>query len=137
ATITEAIFNGKDGDTYCFYSIAHDFVGNVENTPLQPDACTQVIVSTKEPHNSAYKLFQNIPNPFGDETLIGFVIPEISDIKLTVTNQLGQSQILLHGKFDTGYHQVIYHPISESQNLYYYTLVTPKYSKTLKMIKSK
>lgn len=135
STQTEAIFNGKDGNTYCFYSIAHDFVGNIENTPLQPDACTQVTVNTNEPNNSGYKLLQNIPNPFSDETIIGFILPEASDIKLIVTNQLGQSQVLLDGNFSPGFHQASYRPTAEYKSIYFYTLITPKYTKTLKMSK--
>jgi hypothetical protein len=34
--------NGAIGSTYCFYSIAIDGVGNQEEAPIQPDACTRV-----------------------------------------------------------------------------------------------
>lgn len=132
---TEAVFTGIDGNTYCFYSVAHDFVGNIETTPLQPDACTQVTVNTNEPNSSGYKLLQNIPNPFSDETIIGFILPEASDIKLIVTNQLGQSRVLLNGNLSQGLHQIPFRPTDEYKSNYFYTLITSKYTKTLKMSK--
>lgn len=134
---TEGVFSGSLGNSYCFYSVAHDFVGNIEDAPLQPDACTQIIVSTNEPDNSGYQLLQNIPNPFSDETLIGFILPEASDVKLKVTNQIGQTHTLLEGNFSPGLYQVPYRPSKEFTGIYFYTIVTPKYVKTLKMINSK
>jgi parallel beta-helix repeat protein len=131
----DAVFTGINGKSYCFYSVAHDFVGNIEDIPTQPDACTQVIVNTNEPNNIGYKLLQNIPNPFSDETFIGFVLPEESDVKLTVTNQLGQIQTILEGKVNQGFHQIPYRAINTYTSIYFYTLITPKYTKTLKMIK--
>jgi len=136
STNTEANFTGVNGNSYCFYSVAHDFVGNIENTPVQPDACTQVIVNTNEPNNFGYKLLQNIPNPFSDETVIGFILPEASDIKLTVTNQLGQTQTLIEGKVSSGFHQIPYRSNNTYTSILFYTLVTQKYTKTLKMIKN-
>ncbi|MEM4704631.1 MAG: hypothetical protein QXJ02_06160 [Candidatus Bathyarchaeia archaeon] len=39
---TSAIFHGKPGHTYSFYTIAVDNVGNVEQPPAEPDAKTTV-----------------------------------------------------------------------------------------------
>ena len=35
---TSAVFNGEDGHSYAFYSVAYDNVGNVEEVPSEPDA---------------------------------------------------------------------------------------------------
>lgn len=39
---TSAIFRGKPGHTYSFYSIAVDNVGNMEEPPAEPDATTTI-----------------------------------------------------------------------------------------------
>jgi parallel beta-helix repeat protein len=136
-TQTEAIFVGKADSSYCFYSIASDKVGNVEGVPTQPDACKQITVNVSEPSNYGYKLLQNIPNPFKDETVIGFILPETSDVKLIVTNQIGQTRTILDGNFNSGLHQVSFRPNEENGSVSFYTIVTPKYIKTLKMVNSK
>jgi uncharacterized repeat protein (TIGR01451 family) len=38
---TFATFYGELGHSYCFYSIARDSVGNVEDAPMEADACTR------------------------------------------------------------------------------------------------
>ncbi len=46
-TLTEAIYNGSDGHSYAFYSVARDHAGNAENAPGSPDAAT--LVQTQVP----------------------------------------------------------------------------------------
>ena len=48
-TGTGALYNGTQGHTYAFYSIATDTTGNREATPLQPQAQTTVIANTIPP----------------------------------------------------------------------------------------
>jgi hypothetical protein len=43
---TSAPFTGRGGGTYAFYSVARDYVGNVEPAPEVPDAITTVAVQT-------------------------------------------------------------------------------------------
>jgi hypothetical protein len=43
-TEPSATFTGQDGHTYAFYSVATDNVGNVEPTPLAPEATTLVLL---------------------------------------------------------------------------------------------
>jgi hypothetical protein len=38
---TFATYHGQLNHSYCFYSIAEDSVGNIEEAPLTPDACTR------------------------------------------------------------------------------------------------
>jgi hypothetical protein len=46
---TSATFTGQAGNTYAFYSVARDQVGNVEDIPSQPDTATQVRVANRPP----------------------------------------------------------------------------------------
>jgi hypothetical protein len=43
-TATSATFSGKDGHTYSFFSLATDKAGNVQGTPLAPQATTKLSV---------------------------------------------------------------------------------------------
>ncbi len=45
ANFTNATFNGEVDSTYCFYSVATDWAGNVEAAPLLPDICTLISVT--------------------------------------------------------------------------------------------
>ena len=56
---TNATYNGQPGHTYEFYSVAHDNSGNVQPTPIYPEAAT--FVSTNQP--------PTLP-PIADQTLI-------------------------------------------------------------------
>jgi hypothetical protein len=48
-TQTSALFDGQQGHTYAFYSIATDTAGNVEATPASPQATTTVGLSNSPP----------------------------------------------------------------------------------------
>jgi hypothetical protein len=46
---TSALYNGTNGHTYAFYSLATDTAGHRETTPLQPQAQTTVVLNTNPP----------------------------------------------------------------------------------------
>jgi hypothetical protein len=50
---TSTTFPGQPGHSYAFYSIARDFVGNLEPQKSAPDATTQVALDTTPPVTSA------------------------------------------------------------------------------------
>lgn len=45
---TQAQLTGAVGDTYCFYSIARDLVGNLETSKSTADACTRIAVVNQD-----------------------------------------------------------------------------------------
>ncbi|MDO8368264.1 MAG: PKD domain-containing protein [Saprospiraceae bacterium] len=60
-TTASAIFNGKTGNSYRFFSIAVDNAGNAELAPATPDAEISILVGTDNPLNgSGLRVF---PNP--------------------------------------------------------------------------
>jgi hypothetical protein len=131
AQVQEAAFTGNDGDVYCFYTVARDLVGNVEETPAGADACTQIVLDAREQGVAGYNLMQNRPNPFSQETVIGFVLPEATEATLYVTDQLGRRQVLAGGRMSAGYHQVVFRPEPGTAGVVYFTLVTPRYMQTV------
>jgi PKD repeat protein len=68
-TETTAIFTGEGGNTYEFYSIAVDNVGNVEATPGHPDAVTTIMTGADEQFASNADLLL-YPNPASNQLTI-------------------------------------------------------------------
>jgi len=84
--------------------------------------------------NDQFELYQNIPNPFSNETTIRFHLPEASKATLTVYNMAGKVVKTVSGEFTKGYHEVLIEMGSLPANgLYYYTLQTPGNTATMKM----
>ena len=61
-----------------------------------PDAAT----------DSRIELYQNRPNPFRDETTIGFNLPSASQVRLVVSDLSGKTVWELNGYYDAGKHEV-------------------------------
>jgi len=85
------------------------------------------------PYNFA--LQQNYPNPFNPSTMIAFSLPARSEVDLQVINMLGRvvDEIDL-GTLSAGDHQVDYHAGNLASGVYFYRIVTDRFSKARKMI---
>ncbi|MEM1323402.1 MAG: HYR domain-containing protein [Bacteroidota bacterium] len=59
------------------------------------------------PENSAFALLQNQPNPFMEETKIGFVLPEDTEASLEIYDVSGRMLKLIEGDFIKGYNEVL------------------------------
>jgi len=85
--------------------------------------------------DQAFELFQNRPNPFGQETAIGFVLPQATQVSLTITDISGRELYRVTNEFAAGMNEII---ISKSElsatGVMYYRLDTGKYTATKKMI---
>jgi PKD repeat protein len=68
-TGTSALFTGEGSNTYEFYSVAVDNVGNVEETPGFPDAVTTIITGTEDQVDQTTDLVI-FPNPVSDQLTI-------------------------------------------------------------------
>jgi hypothetical protein len=89
---------------------------------------------------AAYRLYQNVPNPFNPRTLISFDLPEPAHVKLTIYNVLGQEVITLaDGRMDGGSHEVDWDGKAANGNrvssgIYFYRLLTDSFADTKKMV---
>ncbi|MBS1518813.1 MAG: VCBS repeat-containing protein [Bacteroidetes bacterium] len=86
-----------------------------------------------------FMLQQNYPNPFNPETVIRFTIPveRISNsfYKLSVTDLLGREiKTLFTQKFSPGTYSYSFNGSTLSSGIYFYTLSSPEFSRTRKMI---
>jgi len=67
----------------------------------------------------------NYPNPFNPETLISYILPEKSNINLSIYNALGQKlETLETGEKRAGRHKIIWNTVNYSAGTYFYRLET-------------
>ena len=57
---------------------------------------------------AGFEVFQNTPNPFQTETLIGFNLPADSDVSLTISDVSGRTLTVVRGKYTAGYNTIGY-----------------------------
>jgi hypothetical protein len=70
-------------------------------------------------------LFQNYPNPFNPSTMIGFRLPENSNVTLKVFDMLGREvETLANGRMASGYHEFSFNASELSSGIYFYQLST-------------
>lgn len=82
-----------------------------------------------------YELYQNKPNPFGNETLIGFSLPKSMAATLTIYDMTGRQIKLIEGDFAKGINNVM---ISRNDlpaaGVLYYQLEAGEFRATKKMV---
>ncbi len=82
-----------------------------------------------------FALMQNQPNPFKDETVIGFSLPEAANVTLSIYDVSGKMLKVINEDYAKGYNQV---SLNRSEingaGVLYYMLETGEFSATKKMI---
>ncbi|MDX1665806.1 MAG: T9SS type A sorting domain-containing protein, partial [Saprospiraceae bacterium] len=82
-----------------------------------------------------FHLYQNAPNPFSNETVIGFELPETASVTLTVFDASGRVLYLLNGDYAGGYNAVtINRDNLPASGVLYYRLETGDHAAMRKMI---
>jgi photosystem II stability/assembly factor-like uncharacterized protein len=99
------------------------------------------IIELEAPKVNSYSLYQNYPNPFNPSTKIRFTIPVESNVKIVISNILGQTVETLVNEIKTaGNHEAVWNPRDVSSGIYFYTINASSvdnknsFSKTIKMI---
>ncbi len=82
-----------------------------------------------------YGLEQNRPNPFAEETSIGFVLPSSMEATITVYDVTGRIIRSIEGDFQKGYNQVQFRKTDLGvSGILYYRLNAGVFAKTRKMV---
>lgn len=82
-----------------------------------------------------FTLEQNYPNPFNPSTLIKFNVPQNGNVKLIVTNAVGQEiETLFNGFMEAGNHSQTFDAQNLTSGVYFYTLTTNSGSISKKMM---
>ncbi len=82
----------------------------------------------------AYKLYQNAPNPFRQQTIIGFDLPTDMEADLIIFDQFGKVVRTFNRNYIQGYNQIEIARESLAAGVYYYTLRTGDFAATKSMI---
>jgi hypothetical protein len=90
-------------------------------------------IETGIPNN--FTLEQNYPNPFNPTTRIRFTIPNSDFVTLKVYNTLGEEvAVLVNKEMNAGSYEVDFIASKLSSGIYFYTLKTSTFTRTMKML---
>ncbi|MFC1574049.1 T9SS type A sorting domain-containing protein, partial [Candidatus Latescibacterota bacterium] len=92
----------------------------------------QVDVSEDSP--AAFAVDQNSPNPFNPTTSISFKLTEAGNVSVEVFNVAGQKIDTVANEFmSSGSHSVTWNASGFSAGIYFYTVKSGDFSRTMKM----
>jgi photosystem II stability/assembly factor-like uncharacterized protein len=103
---------------------------------LKPfDKMTSVDKHTLAGIPEVFQLYQNYPNPFNPSTTIEFDIPERTNVKLVIYDILGREvETIIDKELEPGKYKINFTATNLPSGVYFYTLKTPKFTKTNKML---
>jgi len=84
-----------------------------------------VITDVADKNNiiKSYKLYQNYPNPFNPSTVIGYTIPEESQVRIDIFNAIGQRvTTLVNGMKMSGNYEIRWNAANLSSGVYFYSI---------------
>jgi hypothetical protein len=83
----------------------------------------------------SFELYQNRPNPFRDNTVVGFDLPDADRVRLTVFDIQGRQLKIVEGLYSKGYNEIILNAKDLlTTGVLYYQLETTGYTATRRMI---
>ena len=149
--IAEDIFGGYDGactmsslelnlTTFDSSNVGDNLVTlTVYDSSNNSSSCQAIITvnsttDNKQLSTDKFCLYQNIPNPFNEQTIIRFNLTESGKVILTITNVDGKVIERIEGDYTSGMHTIELMNLQKS-GVYYYQLETERFSGTKKMIK--
>jgi len=108
-----------------FWFIGHDSIkGTISN----------VVVGVDEAAPSAFAVAQNSPNPFNPTTSINFTLAKAGKVTVDVFNAAGQKvDTIVNTTMNAGAHSVNWNASKFSAGVYFYTVKSGDFSKTMKM----
>ncbi len=134
---TVAVFTGKGGVTYKFYTVAVDSAGNKESTPVTYDAITRVSGTGVDNFGTENKLEIKIyPNPAKEKVTIESFMPEQGTMRIDILNTCGKV-VTEHQTFThlTGKSSLIINLHGLPAGIYFVRILTKKGVQIKKLIK--
>ncbi len=114
---------GWEGMTYCAFDSWH---GVITNAPI--------IEPGVDGEQLAFSVAQNSPNPFNPTTSISFTLPAADHSTIEIYNVAGQKVDTLANDFmDAGKHSLVWDASGLSAGVYFYTVKSGDFSRTMKM----
>jgi len=91
-------------------------------------------VSVTDEAPSVFAVEQSSPNPANPTTTISFTLPESGNVTADIFNVAGQKvDTLVNDFMDSGRHSVVWDGSNLSTGVYFYTVTSGEFSKTMKM----
>ncbi len=104
------------------------------NWPVVNDTIVASINMFSKDRN-AFSLQQNYPNPFNPSTTIAYSLETPSEVSLKIFNTLGEEiKTLVNQRMPSGEHSIAWTPENLPGGIYFYSLHTSNYKKTMKSI---
>lgn len=110
-------------------------VDGIRITAGWPLAAMTSVDRRNVPAPKEFELFQNFPNPFNPVTTIRYSLPRAAHARLILCDVLGNEISTLVNEFQSaGMHQTMLNGAHLASGVYFYTLTTESFSKTMKLI---
>jgi hypothetical protein len=91
-------------------------------------------LAVEEDAAAAFAVSQNSPNPFNPTTTINFTLPVDGNVSVEVFNVAGQKvDTLVNDYMNAGQHNVVWDASGFSNGVYFYTVKSGEFAKTMKM----
>jgi hypothetical protein len=81
-----------------------------------------------------FALYQNVPNPWAQSTVIAFHLPQEQEARLTFIDEAGRVINVIEGYYPEGHNEVEIDKGNLKEGIYYYRLDTPEHTSTRKMV---
>lgn len=106
----------------------------LHNESLPSNESKAILVTSQEPIFTSTFLHQNYPNPFEDRTTITYSLSKRSEVKLIISDLLGESKVLVDEIQDAGTHEILVDAANFKSNQYIYTLITSNQTISKRML---
>jgi len=83
---------------------------------------------------AGFELYQNTPNPFKGQTVIGFNLPSAADATITISDITGKVVKLIRGSYAKGFNQEVLNSADLPTGVLTYTLQSGEFTATKKMV---
>ncbi len=146
ATLTGVNYNDTavtPASQYYYRISAYDFAGNESNYSPELNVFVTSVAERGGGVPTEFALAQNYPNPFNPETRIEYQLPASSHVRLSIYTALGQEvRRLVDYVQPAAYHFVMWDGRDNAGNplpsgVYFYRLVTEKFTSIKKMVMMK
>jgi len=119
------ITQGQAGNTQCFNWIAQDTKSGI---------ITSEPTAVEEEGQAAFSVDAAYPNPANPTTTIGFTLAEAGHVTVNIYNVAGQKvNTLVDNEMIAGKHSVVWDGSGFSAGVYFYTVKSGDFSKTMKV----
>jgi len=135
----ELLFDATELDTGDYYAsiivYSNDPVMPTVVVPIHMIVSNTVGVGDELNTPLVFSLYQNYPNPFNPSTTIKYSIPELSKVRLTLFNLLGEEVIILVNEEKVaGNYSVELNAAALPSGVYFYQLKASEYTAVKKML---